>query len=398
MCQIFGPLIIYQKKVGRLVLMKVETKRKLTIVALLLFASAIAVILTLNKPVPPKKPIQDKRILVELLQLKPSRVTFQVDSQGTVLPRTKTELSSEVSGRITAISNKFIAGGFFKKNEILMQIDDTDYLAAQAQAQALVKQRQIEYKGAKSLSKKGFRADAELAAAKANLTAAESNLVKASKNLQRTKIRLPYDGFVLSKNSDIGQYVNPGSKLGTTFSTKTAEIRLALTEQDLRFTRLPKPSYESTTKTSRAKVILSTQHHDIKTSWNAEIIRSEGTVDQKSRVTYVVAEIKDPYKLSSIRNDDIAVLPIGTFVTARIEGKSFNNIIKIPRTALRGKNELMFVDNDNKLQIREVTILKTDADFAYISAGAKTGDRISITAIESPINGMEVRTQFGIKE
>lgn len=375
-----------------------KSKRILIIVFILLFAAAIATLLVLNKPKPPKKPIQDKRILIELIQLNPTEVTFELHSQGTVLPRTKTELSAEVSGRIISISDKFIAGGIFKKNELLMQIDDTDYIAAMAQAEALVKQRLIEYSGTQSLSIKGFRAEAELAAAKANLTAAQSNLVKARKNLQRTKISLPYDGFVISKNADIGQYVNPGNKLGTTFSTNIAEVRLALTDHDLRFIDLPKPNYDDGAVQTRPKVTLSTIQKDSKSIWNAEIIRSEGTVDEKSRVTFVVAEIHDPYHLNPNNNNKSPILPIGSFVKATIQGKTIANIIKVPRSAVRGKNQLMFIDTDNKLYIRSVTILKADANFAYISDGVKAGDRISITAIESPINGMEVRINIDSKE
>ena len=52
----------------------------------------------------------------------------------------------------------------------------------------------------------------------------------------------------------------------------------------------------------------------------------------------------------------------------------------------------MFVDTDNLLRIRNVDVVRADAEFAYLSGGAMLGDRISITVIESPINGMKVRT------
>jgi hypothetical protein len=52
----------------------------------------------------------------------------------------------------------------------------------------------------------------------------------------------------------------------------------------------------------------------------------------------------------------------------------------------------MFVEDDNRLRIRTVDVLRADAEYAYLRGGAMPGDRISLTAIESPINGMKVRT------
>ena len=131
-------------------------------------------------------------------------------------------------------------------------------------------------------------------------------------------------------------------------------------------------------------------------TWQAQIVRTEGVVDERSRVTYAVATIEDPYGVLGSGNS--LPLPMGTFVKASIQGDQFDNVIRVPRTALRGKNELMFIDNDSQLQIRAVTILRADQNYAYVREGATAGDRITITAIESPINGMKVRTSADVPE
>ena len=84
-------------------------------------------------------------------------------------------------------------------------------------------------------------------------------------------------------------------------------------------------------------------------------------------------------------------MPIGTFVRARITGLTVEDVIRVPRAALRGNNQLMFVDEQSRLQVREVDILRADGEYAYVQGGADAGERISLTAIESPINGMKVR-------
>jgi hypothetical protein len=58
---------------------------------------------------------------------------------------------------------------------------------------------------------------------------------------------------------------------------------------------------------------------------------------------------------------------------------------------LRGSDELVFVDEDNKLRIRKVRIIRADSRFVYLGEGAKSGDRVVMTALETPVNGVTVR-------
>jgi hypothetical protein len=122
--------------------------------------------------------------------------------------------------------------------------------------------------------------------------------------------------------------------------------------------------------------------------WAAKIVRTEGVVDEKSRVTYAVASVVDPYQL----HGDGSSMPMGTFVAATIQGAVAENIIRVPRSVIRGSDELVFVDSENKLDIRNVQIVRSDADYAYLSGGAVPGDRVVITVLETAVNGLKVRT------
>jgi RND family efflux transporter MFP subunit len=362
--------------------MRRQTKRILLILAILIGATLIAVAMTALRQEPPKKPRDELAMLVDVMVLKTMEANFVVQSQGTVLPRTETVLSAEVSGTITSISPKYIAGGVFEAGETLMRIDPTNYTVAVLQAEALVEQREIEHEGAKKLRSQGYRAESEYASAKAALATAKSELVRARRNLEQTYIRLPYDGMVRSKEVDLGQFVSPGMRLGVVFATDHAEVRLPLTDLDLAFVDLPKPGVSN-----GPGVTLSAIQKGKRTEWRAMIVRTEGVVDEKSRVTYAVARIDDPYALRS----DGAPLPMGSFVNASIEGAVIDNIIQIPRSVLRGSDQLIFVDDDDRLRIRSVDIARSDAEFVYVGGGASAGERIVTTTLEQPFNGMKVR-------
>ena len=369
--------------------MKPAHRRWIFIPALILVPAALVVALTTLRTPPEKKEVENLDLLVETMTLQKQPERFRIQSQGTVKPRTQTTLSAEVSGSIVSISPKFIPGGVFDKDEVLMRIDPTNYTVAVEQADALVRQRQIEFDGADKLRTKGYRAESEYASAAAALATAKAELVRARRNLERTYIRLPYEGMVLSKDADLGQFVNPGTRLGVTFATDVAEVRLALTDQDLAFVALPDAAdIAGSGSAAGPKVRLSAVQKGQRVEWDARVVRSEGVVDERSRVTYAVARIDDPYRLHS----EGTPLPIGTFVSASIIAQDTVDVIRVPRGAIRGADELIFVGDDNRLEIRSVDILRTNAQYAYLRSGASDGERISLTAIEAPSNGMSVRT------
>ena len=358
--------------------------RLLLVVGIPVLAVAAAAAMYLSRPAPPKKEQINLDPVVEVFELEAMTAQFEVQSQGTVRPRTETILSSEISGTITTISPKFVAGGVFSANEVLMRIDPVNYLAAVEQAEAVLNQRQIEFDGASKLRLQGYRAESELASAAAALATAKAELSRANRNLERTYIRLPYEGMVRSKEADLGQFVNPGTRLGVTFATDFAEVRLPLTDRDLAFVELPgATSKDAAGPTVRLSSIQKGQPVD----WQAQIVRSEGVVDEASRVTYAVARIADPYFLHS----EGASLPMGTFVSAIIEGASADNVIRISRQYVRGSDEIVLVDDNNKLDVRRVNIIRADADFIYVNAGVESGERILATALPAPVNGMSVR-------
>ncbi len=364
--------------------------RVLTIIGIFVFAIAGVVIMGSLRPEPPKKERVELDPLVEVIVLETMTANFEVNSQGNVRPRTETILSAEVSGTITSISPKFVAGGVFQAGEVLMRVDPTNYEVALKQAEALVTQRQIEYDGTKKLQSQGYRAESEYASAAAALATARAERVRAKRNLERTYIRVPYEGIVRAKETDLGEFVNMGTRLGVVFATDYAEIRLPLTDLDLAYVDLPDATEVTASGNAEGPAVtLSATQKGQEVEWPARIVRTEGVVDEKSRVTYAVARVSDPYKLHS----EGIPMPVGTFVSAKIQGAVAQNMIRVPRSIVRGTDELILLDTDDKLVIRNVEIARSDSDYVYIESGAEPGERVVVTVLESAINGLQVRTR-----
>ncbi|TWX70183.1 efflux RND transporter periplasmic adaptor subunit [Colwellia sp. C1TZA3] len=375
----------------------------LTPIAIILVAIIGLIIFAFLSPKPAKKPVIIKAPLVEVKNIARQDVGFVIASQGSVLPRTQTDLISEVSGQITFVNEKFNVGGFFTQGEVLLSIDDINYQVALLQAQSQLdaaKAVLIEEQARKDQAEDEWlltgRALSEapvlalrlpqLQKAKADIKAAKANVIGAEVKLARTKIIVPYDAIVKEKQVDIGQYVSMGSALTTIFAVDYAEVRLPIKPRDVGFLNLPKINAKqvSSSTVDIYYKLNGTEHH-----WASKLTRYEGEVDSRSRVHYVIAQIDDPYSiLSPSKHQE---LRIGSFVNAKISGKEVKDIVTIPRDALHGANKVYLVDQDNKLHIQEISPLRNDATYVYSHDTFGAGFRLVTTQMEAPVEGMALR-------
>lgn len=382
----------------------------LTPMLIILITAAIFVVVATLAPKPAKKPIIIKSPLVDVINIERKNITFAVQSQGSLLPRTQTSLISEVSGMITEVSPKFYVGGFFKKGEPLLAIDDITYQVALIQAQsrldsakASLVEEQARTKQAEDewlLSGKALKEAPVLALripqqqkAQADLLAAKADYKAAQIKLERTKIVAPYDAMIKTKIVDQGQYVSTGTLLAETFAVDYGEVRLPVKQKDVAFLNLPNINDINSTT---SPVELSYQLNGSKHLWTSHLTRYEGVVDSKSRVHYVIAQIDDPYAIKSgtLHNP----IHIGTFVNANITGKIVNNVVAIPRGAIYGENSLYLVDSHNKLKIVKVELLRTDNHFFYTLDEFTAKDRVILTKLTSPVEGMTLRVNGDVVE
>ena len=364
----------------------------------------IALVAVAKNKRPERKDPVDQAVLVDAIPARKTALNFAVFSQGTVQPRTETTLVAEVAGQIVSVSHNFIAGGFFRQGEVLLQIDPSDYETALLRSQANLASRKAQYADQKArseqalkdwtnLGRQGEPSDLvlrkpQLAEALAGVQAAEAELKEAERDLQRTRIRVPYDGLVRSRQVDIGQYVAPGTPLGVTFAIDIAEIRLPLSNSDLSYLDLP--SATRLDRAHRAPVILTAEAsgNDSSNSWQAEIVRTEGVVDQSSRVVYAVAEVVDPYGV--LGQSQQRELKMGSFVRAEIQGLRAEDVVVLPRSVLRPDDTVLIANEERLLEVRPVTVARAEPRLVYISKGIIEDELVITTAMDAPIPGIRL--------
>jgi len=327
---------------------------------------------------------------VETLTASSQDIPLQIPSQGIVEPVRISTLAAEVPGRVAQVSPHFEVGGLLNEGDLVVQIENADYQSALTQAHATLAEAQAALASEQARAEQGEREwkklgstqppsdlvlrKPQLTSATARVTAATGAVEKAQRDLERTRIIAPFACRIRTKRTELGSYLNPGAPIAEVTSTGPYRIRLPLAVQDLAF--IP-PTTEPTT------VTLQTQASGKKATWTATVIRTEGEVDRASRSIHLVAEtsseIADP------------LLQPGLFVQAQITGITLKNIFRIPRAAFPEQNQLLLVDSQNRLHFTPVEVVRPDGKDLLVSSGLKPGDRICLTALSSPVEGMEVR-------
>ena len=375
------------------------------IIVLAAITSAIVAVLSLDKA--EKKEAITILPKVEIFVAESVPLTVEAKSQGTVESRTETMLIAEVSGRIQSISNSFFAGGYFKKGDPLIEIDPIDYRGNLATAKSRYAEAKLAYEQEKALTEqaiedwnelgKGEGSDLalrkpQLEMTKARLESANVGVEMAKRDLDRTIVRAPYDGRIREKFVDVGQMVSARqSQLTRIYSTDTAEIRLPIALNDIQYLDLPEAYSNTAQAISKPKVSISARFGNETFTWHGVIDRTEGAIDSRTRLSYVVAQIDSPYEKKNGSNRP--PLKVGLFIDAKIEGKRLPAAIKIPRQALRQDNTVYIVDKENRLRFKTVDVYKTDTEWAIITDGLEDGDRICLTALEYAVMGMQLEIE-----
>ncbi len=357
----------------------------------------------------PRSPVP----LVEVVQVQPQSVSLRVDAQGSVEPRTESDLVAEVAGRIVWSSPQLASGGFFDEGDELVRIDPRDYDVALEGAQAALTRAQSSLvhttatlERQQSMREKGISSQARLdealharANAAASVREAKVAVRRAELDLDRTRIRAPFAGRVRDKHVDVGQFVSRGVPIARVYSVDYAEVRLPIRDADLAYLDLPaafpteEPAGDApgevTTVDAGAEVILSAQVAGENRTWKGRIVRTEGARDARTRMLNVVARVEDPYARSGDAGRE--PLPIGIFVDASVEGRRVDGVFEVPRSALRRNDEVMVIDDQNLLRVRQVDVLRADRERAWIRSGLAAGERVVISPVDFATEGMEVR-------
>ena len=372
-------------------------KKLIAPLLILALSAAIFVALVSNQPTLKTTVKEPVPVAVRALEINTGPMQLSVNSEGNVQPSVETKLVAQVAGEVIDVSDSLVAGGEFSKGNILLRLDPRDYEIAVTRSQAAMSRAEAEQRFAaeeaariKSLYGDELASIAELqnaerllAVANAALADAKAALMRATVDLERTVFRAPFNGRVRGENVDAGQFVAKGSMIATLYDTDRLQVRLPLADSQLAYLDA---SYAQTglAGDTPANVLLTADYAGDTQTWSAKLLRTEGDISVKSRFLYVIVEVTNTLSSNGVR------LPVGLFVDAAIEGRTMDNLVSVPRTALRPDNSVMIINERNQLEFRDVSIFKLSDSDVLISEGLVSGERISTSPLQFVVEGMPV--------
>ena len=346
-------------------------------------------LLVVTKPV--ADTVEKEAILpvVKVWRAQASDYQVIVESQGVVNPMQLTDLASEVSGKVKFLSPKFEVGQRFQVNEVILEIDSSDYEVVQAKAVAELADAKLALSKENALSEQALRdwkvlgkgkepndlvlRKPQLESALARVVSAKAGLEKAKRDLERTKIRSPYESKIERTNVELGSLLTLGTIVGSIYSADLFEIRLPVSINEFDFVDVNKLS----------KVLFETEISGMPYSWNGNLLRSESKVDQSSQSIFLVAAIEN-----SPPNKKFLVP--GVYLKAKIFGKILEETYSLPRSALYDRNKIFVVNEDETISIREIKVIRSSKDIVIVSDGIGNGDLVITTPVSNAIDGMKV--------
>ncbi len=352
-----------------------------------------------GKPAPELLPAPEiKPVTVRTITVTPAPQLAPVLSQGIVRPRREIDLVNEVSGRVISVAENYAQGGAFDKGDVLLRIDPADYELAVVRAQSKLAQAQellAMEKGRALQAKREWRdlgdpaanelflRKPQLASAEAQLKTAEAELAAARRDLNKTSIRAPFNGRVRTVNADLGQYLNAGTPLAKFYGSDVVEIPLSLTDRQLE-------SLDWGGGNSAIEAEISADVGGQTWRWPAHISRIDSVVDNRTRLSFAIAEVREPLNISGGRPP----LRVGQFVEARLTGKQMPYVGRVPADTIRRNNTVWLLDA-GKLHIVDVRVLEQGDDYALI-AFDQAGTKEIISSLPGSVrDGMAVVAESG---
>ena len=408
--------------------------RKYLVVPPILIGLAIVAFFRMTQRELPRSEREETAIPIQVTYVEPSRVLPLASGYGTALPGRTWIAIAEVGGRVVS-SNSLRAGDWVSSGDVLLQIDDQDYLLREKQREAdwvsakaqlqqlriseesdkqslkiqqdLLKLREAEVdrlsrlEGPLATSKSEVDAakavmltqrqaewtlrttvalyPSRIEASEASVSLSHSRLEEARRDVDRTKIVAPFTGVLANVNLEPDQYLATGQQVLQLQDVTSIEVESQFTLEQL--SRLiPSAQLLGATSGELLKFDLSqieanvlVRSGELSTRFRAIPVRIRESVDAQTRTFGVVVAI-DKIIDESVPGSELTIRP-GTFCEVTLTGVDQPSHVSIPLTAIRN-DRVLAVDSEDRLRERNVRVAFEVEGWAAIESGLEAGDAV----------------------
>lgn len=380
-------------------------KGMLAIPAILLVGIIGASLLILIRQEPPRAQPEKVALPVTAITARLVDATVSTTGYGTVSAKRDLEVRPEVSGHIVELLPAMEIGGRVSEGDTLFQIDPRDYEIALETEKANLERARYELKleqGNQIVAQREWKLlDKELAQnplgkelalrkpqlqeKEAAFAAAQSRVDKARLDLDRTLVKAPFSGVVLEESLEVGRYVSPSSAVARLASTDEFYVTVQIPQDELPSLGFT-PAGAPTIADRSAKII---QRFGAKgeSERDGRVVRLLGDVDERGRMAQLIVSVRSP--LDPPRGE--VPLLLGTYVGVQLSGETVEDVIRLPRYAVREGDVIYLIGSDNHLRTVAVEKIFSHLDDVFVRGDVRDGDRVVTSQLRDALEGSLLR-------
>ena len=344
-----------------------------------------------------------------------------VSGAGTVRPSAEIDVAPQVGGKIVWVDPGFQSGGRVGAGQAVFRIEEADYRYRVKEAEANLAARRVallEEEERAAIARDQYELysqrqeggpspppaspltlrEPQLTAARAALKREEARLAEANLALLRTRVTVPFAGFVREESAEVGRIVTAGQPVGKLFAADAVEVVVPLSDADADL--IPelwelKPGDGD--RRVAARVV--TRYGGGSHARDGYVDRAEASLDQQTRTIDVIVRVPNPFSASGPAarfggSGGIPPLLVGAFVEVEIEGVALDSYFMVPRAALRPGNVVWLVDEDGAVSIVPVQVLQRADDRVIMTGNLESGGAVITGGILFATEGMRVQTEI----
>lgn len=393
----------------------------LLVVLVLAAGVSVFLVLKLTKPEAEKVEKSQRALLVEVQRVASGSQKVKVHAQGTVMPARSVVIQPEINGTVVWQNEDLVPGGRLTEGERLVRIDPRDYELALEARKADVSRARLELRLEKSRQEVAAREwekfgtpeetatdggtlalrEPQVKTARVAVDSAKSAMDQARRNLQKTVLRAPFNALVMQENVDEGQLVGPQTQVARLVGTDQFWVQVSVPVEALSYIRLPGQGGAK----EGSEALVWQKVGDTRVQRRGEVLRVLPDLDPGGTMARILVGIDDPVALSDddggdegeadgepLQGMDIPIL-LNSYVNVEIEGPTLDDVIEVPRVALRDGDQIYVMDDQGKLRIRRVNVAWRRPDTILVSSGLESGEALVVSRVATPVEGTLLRVR-----
>lgn len=353
------------------------------------------------KPEVVAQPVERPVVLVDTALPELFADPVPLRGEGFIQPFREVALATEASGRIVDIHPALVQRGRFTQGDVLIRLDDASATAALAQTDANIASTEArldlvetQLARAQTLQSRGVIAQDQLdqletqkTELNASLTALRAGRRSAEIALDRTEIRAPFDGAVLTSVAELGAVASPGQSLATLYSVDQLEVTVPVRQSEA---ALIPGLFDGAGGAANVEADFAGRTYQ----WDATIARVDNALDTRTRTLNVTLRLEDKPGTQVSGGAAASGAPpalINAFARVIIDGLKDDSLYAIPSTAYRDGDTLwLYVDGE--LVVTEAERIHVDGERSFVRiADLPGGAEIVTSSLDTAFAGMKVR-------